>query len=199
MDAKLEIIEGMLFLAGDDGLDAKQISKILELKLVDTQRLLDELEGYYANKEVQGINLANFGGKYKLTTNPKHFTYYQKMVEQTSASLSNAALETLAIIAYNQPITRSKIEDIRGVGCDSMIRKLLAKALVKEVGREESAGMPILYAVSSEFMDTFGLVSLDELPELGDVVGSQENEELFSTRYRDENEVENSQLNDEVA
>lgn len=188
MDKNLEIIEGMLYLAGDDGLDAKQIMKILELKLVETQKLLDELEEHYSNKKLKGIQLANYGGKYKLTTNPEYFVYYQKMVEQTSSSLSNAALETLAIIAYNQPITRSKIEDIRGVGCDSMIRKLLAKALVKEAGREETAGMPILYTVTSEFMDTFGLVSLDELPELGDVVGSEQNEELFSTRYRDENE-----------
>lgn len=188
MNKNLEIIEGMLYLAGDDGLDAKQISKILELKLVDTQKTLDELDVYYSNKEVCGIQLVNFGGKYKLTTNPEFFSYYQKMVEQTSSSLSNAALETLAIIAYNQPITRTKVEDIRGVGCDSMIRKLLAKALIKEAGREESAGMPILYTVTSEFMDTFGLVTLDELPELGDVAGSEENEELFSTRYRDENE-----------
>lgn len=186
MDDKLEIIEGMLFLAGDDGLDAKQISKILEVNLATTQRMLDELDEYYSTKEVKGIHIANFGGKYKLTTNPVHFSYYQKMIEQTSASLSNAALETLAIIAYNQPITRTKIEDIRGVGCDSMIRKLLAKALIKEDGREQSAGMPILYTVTSEFMDTFGLMSLNELPELGDVIDSKENEELFSTRYRDD-------------
>ena len=88
------------------------------------------------------------------------------MVEQSKATLSQAALETLAIIAYNQPITRAKVEDIRGVGCDGMIRKLIAKALIKEVGREESPGLPILYGVTDEFMDAFSLASLDELPEL---------------------------------
>ena len=101
----------------------------------------------YENKSMKGIILVNFGGRYKLATNSEYFIYYQKMVEQSSASLSNAALETLAIIAYNQPITRAAVEDIRGVGCDAMIRKLVAKALIKEVGREDSPGMPILYGV----------------------------------------------------
>ena len=94
------------------------------------------------------------------------------------ATLSNAALETLAIIAYKQPITRVEIEEIRGVGCDMMIRKLLARSLIKECGRSDAPGRPFLYEVTKEFMDTFQLESLKELPDLPDFK-EQVDEELF--------------------
>lgn len=178
----------MLYLAGDEGVDIKQIAGVLEVSRKDATLLLDQFTEMYENKEMKGIILVNFGGRYKLATNSEYFAYYQKMVEQSSANLSNAALETLAIIAYNQPITRVGIEDIRGVGCDAMIRKLVAKALIKEVGREDSPGMPILYGVTDEFMDTFGLTSLDELPDLADIVEVDEQEDIFATRYREDDE-----------
>lgn len=192
MDDKeyLEIIEGMLYIAGDEGLDMKQIATVLEVNKKKATNLIDALIMEYASRSLQGIQLVNFGGRYKLSTKPNHFIYFQKMVEQSAASISNAALETLAIIAYNQPITRNRIEEIRGVGCDSMIRKLVAKALIKDVGREDSPGMPILYGVTDEFMDTFALTSLDELPDLADIVEVQEQEDLFSTRYREDNQEE---------
>lgn len=180
------IIEGMLYLAGDDGLGIKDIANILEISKKDAAIIMDEFVEVYNRRELQGIKLVNFGGRYKLSTNPNYFVYYQKMVEQTTAALSNAALETLAIIAYNQPITRTKIEDIRGVGCDAMIRKLVAKALIKEVGREDTPGQPILYGVTDEFMDAFGLTTLDELPELGDVVETENDENIFNTRYHED-------------
>lgn len=186
----LEVIEGMLFLSGDDGLSVKQIATILEIDKKKATNLMDELMEYFTSKTLQGIQLVNFGGKYKLSTNPDHFMYFQKMVEQSSATLSNAALETLAIIAYNQPITRTRIEDIRGVGCDAMIRKLAAKALIKEVGREDTPGMPILYGVTDEFMDAFSLTSLEELPDLADVVEVASDDDLFSTKYREEEKEE---------
>lgn len=182
----LDIIEGMLYLAGDDGIDIKQVAGVLEISRKDATLLMDQFTQMYENKDMKGIILVNFGGRYKLATNSEYFIYYQKMVEQSSASLSNAALETLAIIAYNQPITRASIEDIRGVGCDAMIRKLVAKALIKEVGREDSPGMPILYGVTDEFMDTFGLTSLDELPDLADIVEVDDQEDIFATRYRED-------------
>lgn len=90
-----------------------------------------------------------------------------------------------------KPITRVGIEDIRGVGCDAMIRKLIAKALIKEVGREDSPGMPILYGVTDEFMDTFGLTSLDELPNLADIVEIDEQKDIFETRYHENIEDDN--------
>ena len=182
----LDIIEGMLYLAGDEGIDIKQVAGILEINRKDATLLMDQFTQMYENKSMKGIILVNFGGRYKLATNSDYFIYYQKMVEQSSASLSNAALETLAIIAYNQPITRAAVEDIRGVGCDAMIRKLVAKALIKEVGREDSPGMPILYGVTDEFMDAFGLTSLDELPDLADIVEVDDQEDIFATKYRED-------------
>ena len=185
----LEIIEGMLFLVGGEGLSVKEVANVLEIDKKTATTLIDQLQEEYTNKSLQGIQLVNFGGRFKLSTNPNHFIYYQKMVEQSSASLSNAALETLAIIAYNQPITRTAIEDIRGVGCDAMIRKLAAKALIKEVGREDTPGMPILYGVTDEFMDAFSLTSLEELPDLSDVVELDNQDDLFNTKYREDNET----------
>ena len=105
--------------------------------------------------------------------------YAEKLFAATKmATLSNAALETLAIIAYKQPITRVEIEEIRGVGCDMMIRKLLARSLIKECGRSDAPGRPFLYEVTKEFMDTFQLESLKELPDLPNFK-EQVDEELF--------------------
>lgn len=192
----LDIIEGMLYLAGDEGIDIKQVAGILEINRKDATLLMDQFTQMYENKSMKGIILVNFGGRYKLATNSEYFIYYQKMVEQSSANLSNAALETLAIIAYNQPITRAAVEDIRGVGCDAMIRKLVAKALIKEVGREDSPGMPILYGVTDEFMDAFGLTSLDELPDLADIVEVDDQEDIFATKYREDTDNKIEENND---
>ena len=103
----------------------------------------------------------------------------KKMFASTKIStLSQAALETLAIIAYKQPITRGEIEEIRGVGCDMMVRKLLARNLIKECGRSDAPGRPFLYEVTDEFMDAFKLESLKELPELP-TFHEDEDSELF--------------------
>ncbi len=179
----LSIIEGMLFLSGDEGLTIQQIASVLQVSKKEATTYLDELIEIMNYRTIQGVEIANFGGVYKLTTLAKHHEFYQRMVAQNENTLSNAALETLAIIAYNQPITRVKIEDIRGVGCDAMIRKLLAKALIKEVGREDSPGKPILYGVTDEFMDAFSLTSLDELPELKEMKEDFDEEDIFNTKY----------------
>lgn len=182
----LSIIEGMLFLSGDEGLTIKQISSVLQLSKKETTDCLDELIQIENEREIKGFELVNFGGVYKFATLSKHHEYYQRMVEQNENSLSNAALETLAIIAYNQPITRVHIEEIRGVGCDAMIRKLVAKALIKEVGREDTPGKPILYGVTDEFMDAFSLTSLDELPELKEIKENFDQDDIFNTKYTED-------------
>lgn len=179
----LSIIEGMLFLSGDEGLTMKQISSILQLSKKEAVHYLDELVQIENERKIKGFELVNFGGVYKFVTLSKHHEYYQRMVEQNENSLSNAALETLAIIAYNQPITRVAVENIRGVGCDAMIRKLVAKALIKEVGREDTPGKPILYGVTDEFMDAFSLTSLDELPELKEMKEDFDQDDIFNTKY----------------
>ena len=182
----LSIIEGMLFLSGDEGLTIKQISSVLQLSKKETIDCLDELIQIENEREIKGFELVNFGGVYKFATLTKHHEYYQRMVEQNENSLSNAALETLAIIAYNQPITRVHIEEIRGVGGDALIRKLVAKALIKEVGREDTPGKPILYGVTDVFMDAFSLSSLDELPELMEMKENFDQDDIFNTKYTED-------------
>lgn len=186
----LSILEGMLFLSGDEGLTIKQISSVLQLSKKEATEYMDELIQIENEKIIKGFEIVNFGGVFKFVTLSKHHEYYQRMVEQNENSLSNAALETLAIIAYNQPVTRVRIEEIRGVGCDAMIRKLVAKALIKEVGREETPGKPILYGVTDEFMDAFSLTTLDELPELKEIKEDFDQEDIFNTKYTEN--VENS-------
>lgn len=185
-DEILSVIEGMLFLSGDEGLTVKQISSVLQLSKKEATEYVDEFIQIVNERQVKGIELVNFGGVFKFVTLSKHHEYYQRMVEQNENTLSNAALETLAIIAYNQPITRVGVEDIRGVGCDAMIRKLVAKALIKEVGREETPGKPILYGVTDEFMDAFSLTSLDELPKLKEVKDDFDQEDIFNTKYTED-------------
>ncbi len=182
----LSVLEGMLFLAGDDGLTVKQVSSVLQLNKKEATEYLDELIQIVNQRIIKGIEIVNFGGVFKFATLSKHHEIYQRMVEQNENTLSNAALETLAIIAYNQPITRVGVEDIRGVGCDAMIRKLVAKALIKEVGREDSPGKPILYGVTDEFMDAFSLTSLDELPELKEMKEDFDQEDIFNTKYTED-------------
>ncbi len=182
----LSVLEGMLFLAGDEGLTVKQVSSVLQLNKKEATEYLDELIQIVNQRIIKGIEIVNFGGVFKFATLSKHHEIYQRMVEQNENTLSNAALETLAIIAYNQPITRVGVEDIRGVGCDAMIRKLVAKALIKEVGREDSPGKPILYGVTDEFMDAFSLTSLDELPELKEMKEDFDQEDIFNTKYTED-------------
>lgn len=182
----LSVIEGMLFLAGDDGLTVKQIVSILQLTKKEAIEYLDELTQVINEREVKGFELVNYGGVYKFVTFSAHHEIYMRMVEQSENTLSNAALETLAIIAYNQPISRVGVEEIRGVGCDAMIRKLVAKALIKEVGREDTPGKPILYGVTDEFMDAFSLTSLDELPELKEMKSDFDSDDIFNTKYTED-------------
>ncbi len=185
-DELLSVIEGMLFLAGDEGLTLKQVSSLLSIKKIEAANHLDELAQIINERTVKGYELVNYGGVYKLVTLSKFHDIYARMVAQNEKSLSNAALETLAIIAYNQPVTRLRVEEIRGVGSDAMIRKLVAKALIKEVGREDSPGKPILYGVTDEFMDAFSLTTLDELPQLKEIENDFDEEDIFNTKYSEE-------------
>lgn len=186
----LSVIEGMIFLAGDEGVDARDICNVLELTKKEVYEFLDELIDMYSHREVSGIDIINYGGVFKMVTRAKHTIYYQKMVQQEAKRLSQAALETLAIIAYYQPITRVRIEEIRGVGCEAMIRKLIAKALIKDVGREETPGRPILYGVTDEFMDAFALTSLDELPKLKEITSDFDEDNIFNTKYTEKDKAE---------
>ena len=181
----LSVIEGMLYIYGDEGVTIKDVAEALEITKKEAYELMDELLSYYASKTIKGIDICDFGGTYKMVTLPQHDVYYKKMMATSGRKLSKSALETLAIVAYYQPVTRIRIEEIRGVGCESMIRKLLAQALIKEVGRDDSPGKPVLYGVTDEFMDAFNLKSLDELPELKEIESEFDEEDIFNTKYQE--------------
>lgn len=161
------VLEGLLFLVGDEGLSSAQLATVLEHEEAEIEIWLDELMKDYLDDDTRGIEIVHFGGLYKFVSKQAVHEYAEKLFASVKmATLSQAALETLAIIAYKQPITRNEIEEIRGVGCDMMVRKLLARNLIKECGRSDAAGRPFLYEVTPEFMDSFQLESLKELPEL---------------------------------
>lgn len=186
------VIEGLLFVVGDDGLDLDEISKILEISKDDTKELIKELQNDYQSSD-RGIRIDFLGDKLKLTTKKEHNIYYQKLLTtEDNNNLSQAALETLAIIAYNQPITRVKVDELRGISNNHIIRKLVAKGLIKEGGRSNMPGRPILYETTSEFLDYFGLSSIDELPDMRDFLEEEEKEaeedvDLYQSKYKEEN------------
>lgn len=174
------VLEGLLFLTGDEGLTLEQAAGTLEVDEAYAERLFDHLQKYYLQEE-RGIEIARFGKTYRFLSKASIHEYARKLFQITKTNkLSQAALETLAIIAYRQPITRVEIEEIRGVGADMMIRKLEARGLIREVGRSEAPGRPFLYGVTDEFMDAFQLLSLDELPELPQFSSGDESGELFN-------------------
>ena len=125
----------------------------------------------------------------------EHREYYQKLLENPETNtLSQAALETLAIIAYNEPVTRIQVDSMRGVGSTQIIRKLVAKGFIKEVGRSDLPGRPILYETTSEFLDYFGLSTIDDLPDMNSFIEESEKEDsdeadLYTSKYKEEVEV----------
>jgi segregation and condensation protein B len=182
------IVEGLLFAAGDEGLSLQQIAAVLEIEEEQAQAIIHMLKEEYEQQK-RGIQLIELAGVFQLATKKEHAPYLKKLVESpSSASLSQAALETLAIIAYRQPITRAEIEEIRGVKSDKPIQTLIAKALIKEVGRAEGTGRPILYGTTKEFLDYFGLKTLEELPPLPELQGDDEVEkeaDLFFEKFEE--------------
>ena len=181
------VLEGLLFVVGDEGLSIDEISSIIERSKEETITLLEELNHDYED-ENRGIEIKKLGEKYKLTTKEKNKKYYQKLTEISDVrKLSQSALETLAIIAYNEPITRLEVDELRGVSSAQMIRSLIAKDFVKELGRKDVVGRPILYGITKEFLDYFGLSSKDELPKFEDVKKDDE-VELYNSKYKEEQE-----------
>ncbi len=173
------IVEGLLFLVGEDGVRVEQLALAIEKSKADTLIILENIQRKYSS-ELYGIELVGYGSVYKFITKKDIYPYAQKLFGETKPNnLSAAALETLAIIAYKQPITRVEIEELRGVSADVMLRKLQARNLIREAGRSEAVGRPILYEVTEEFMDAFKLYTLNELPDLPEYNKKDENENLF--------------------
>lgn len=159
------VIESLLFAAGEP-LKLKDISSILECSIDFTILLIEELSKRYENED-RGIKLIAINDAYQLVTKMENGDYVQKLLRiNTRQSLSQAALETLAIIAYKQPVTRIEIDDIRGVKSDRAISTLIEKKLTKECGRKDIPGRPIMYGITDEFLKCFGIKELGELPSM---------------------------------
>ena len=160
------IVEGLLYIVGEDGIKVENIAEAIHKSIEDTQVILQNIQNKYSS-EIYGIELVGYGTNYKFISKKSVYPYAQELFHNAKQNtLSQAALETLAIIAYKQPITRIEIEELRGVSAEMMLRKLLVRNLIREVGRSDAPGRPILYEVTEEFMDSFKLYSLNELPEL---------------------------------
>ena len=181
----ISVLEGLLFVAGDDGITLEEASYILELERSAVRQLLDELKKRLKD-ENSGLELLLTASHYKLVTKASLKSYIEKYaVSPYSSQLSQASLETLAIIAYKQPVTRVDIESIRGVQSSGSIQKLLLKDLIEEAGRLETPGRPKLYKTTAYFMDYFGLESLDALPDASDLfdLNSEEANQLFRDNH----------------
>lgn len=183
------LLEGFLFVVGEDGLTIKQIGELLEIDDEEVKEVLEELKKDY-EAEDRGLRIDFLGNKLKLTTKFEHREYYQKLIENPETNyLSQSALETLAIIAYNQPITRIQVDTIRGVGSRDVMRKLVAKGFIKEVGRSGLPGRPILYETTSEFLDYFGLATIDDLPNMESFIeelaqkNNDDEDDLYKSKY----------------
>ncbi len=168
------IIEAILFVSGEP-LDLKEISQIIECDKKYTEILLEELKDVYEDS-VRGIKLIKLNNKYQLVTKPEFSNYIEKLLKtNVRQALSQASLETLAIIAYNQPVTRVNIDEIRGVKSDSAIFNLLERKLIQECGRLDVPGRPILYSTTYEFLRHFKLEDLKQLPNLSELFQDDNN------------------------
>lgn len=158
-------IESMLFVSGEP-LSLRDLSNNLEVKDKVVEEIIKEMMTEYEDQS-RGIRLISINGAYQLVTKSENSDFVQKLLKKNKRhSLSQASIESLAIIAYKQPITRIDIDEIRGVKSESAIQKLVEKGLIQDIGRLEVPGRPILYGTTDEFLRQFGLETLKELPSL---------------------------------
>ncbi|WP_424924478.1 SMC-Scp complex subunit ScpB [Bacillus safensis] len=179
------ILEALLYAAGDEGLTRKQLMSVLEVEESVLLDIMSSVKEEYQKQE-RGIELIEYADSYMLLTKKEYSMYLKKLVETPSKGLSQAALEVLAIVSYKQPITRSEVEEIRGVKSERVLHSLVAKALLCEVGRADGPGRAILYGTTPTFLEQFGLKALDELPPLPENVeadGVQEEADLFFENF----------------
>lgn len=158
-----DVIECMLFVASEP-LSAKQIAESLELDEPRIEEALRRLEKRLEGGS--GLQLAHVAGGYQLCTRPEYADYCTIILQPAKRKLSKAALETLAVVAYRQPCTMPEVEAVRGVSVDGVMRTLMERGLVKEAGRKQTPGRPILYATTPEFLEYFGLQDISQLPDI---------------------------------
>ena len=166
-DVQIEAkLEAMLFASGES-VPVKRLAEVLEISETKTFSYLEELRQKYEKDKSSGIRLVLLEDSYQLCTKREYYECIRTLTEKKrKASLTNAGLEVLSIVAYNQPITRSSIEFIRGVNSDGPLNNLISAGLVEEMGRRDAPGRPILFGTSEEFLRCFNLSSISELPDV---------------------------------
>ncbi|MCS7221211.1 MAG: SMC-Scp complex subunit ScpB [Anaerolineae bacterium] len=164
-DELIRLVESLLFVA-DEPVSTARLARTLD---VSEEAVRNALERLARECQTRGIRLQRQADRVQLVSAPEAAPYIERFLGlELTTRLSPAALEVLAIIAYRQPITRAQIEAIRGVSCDAVLRTLVSRGLIEEVGRLEQAGRPILYGTTFQFLQSFGLGSLEELPPLAE-------------------------------
>lgn len=159
------IVEALLFIS-DQPLSAEKISTVVEVDKDEVVRVLEDLVNEYKRAD-RGFQLREVAGGYRLYSHPAYSPYIEKLLLSFDhRRLTQAALETLSIIAYKQPVTRADIAAIRGVNSDGVVNTLINRDLIRELGKQVAPGQPILYGTSTRFLEVFGLRSIDELPPL---------------------------------
>ena len=162
-----QIIEAILFVAGEP-VALSDLTEALGISEIETIRAVEEMERIF-DAQKRGIAVKRYGDHLRLETRAEYAPYVERMLQPVQRqSLSQTTMETLAVIAYRQPTTKGEVEQVRGVKCDYSVQSLLQKGLIKEVGRKEALGRPILYATTDKFLEHFGISDIRELPPLPD-------------------------------
>ena len=187
-DKMLGALEAVLFAAGEP-LTVAELAQCLQLDKPLVWELLSHLEQSY-EEEARGLMLRQVADGYQLVTKPVHYNVVSNLGRKKEVKLTNAAMETLAIIAFKQPITRAEMEAIRGVKVDGVVNTLLDLGLIAEAGRKKALGNPILYATTEKFLTVFGLPNLESLPPLDDVPEEeQEVQQVLDLELDEDNSV----------
>lgn len=191
----LASLEAMLFAAGD-AVEPAKLSEVLNIDVENVIKMLGHLEAMY-DENGSGIRLIRVDGKYQLCTREEYGDDVRGLLEiKKNTPLSQAAFEVLAIVAYNKTVTRSFIEQIRGVDCSGPISNLIQKGLIEEKGRLDLPGRPLVYGTTDRFLRCFSLNSLDDLPDLPEKTEEKDNSQ---TSLFEENENNKSKLKDDDA
>ena len=184
-------LEAILYTAGESGVTLGELAGILEISESAMRQQLDAYRQRLAADDQRGLQLQHFADRYYLLTKPAYAPAIKKyFAGPPAAGLSQAALEVLAIIAYQQPITRIEIDEIRGVQSSGALTTLAARQLIKEAGRKEAPGRPILYATTQFFLDYFGLNGFADLPPLADAPADTGEVDLFTAFRHDDDQEE---------
>ena len=188
-------IESMMFIWGEP-LDVKDIADVFNIDKKEAYECCRELMEEY-EQEGRGILIREVNKAFQFTTRPGNLPYIERLCTPTRhRRLSQSALETLAIVAYRQPVTKGEIESIRGIRCDRVMEGLVRKGLVRDVGRSEAVGRPILYGTTDEFLKQFGFETIRELPEIKDIEGLLDDETDMPEGLQDSVSMQQISLDD---